>query len=222
MIRNLTNLFGYHIAALDGEIGRIKDFLFDDYLWIVRYAVVDTGQWLSGRNVLISPEAIRRPLWEDHAVPVNLSRQQVATAPPLSNELPISRQAELQLAQYYGWESYWLPGMAMAGPVTAPPMAPPPPQEPLDLDFNLRSVRQIVNYHIQASDRRIGHVDDFVAETDGWCIRYLLVNTRNWLPGRKVIISPGWVHRVEWTDSVVHIDMTSDQVKHSPEFTAAA
>lgn len=219
MIRNLTDLFGYHLAALDGEIGRIRDFLFDDYLWIIRYAVVDTGSWLSGRRVLISPEALRRPMWEERALPVNLSRQQIAVSPPLSDDLPISRQAEMQLSQYYGWESYWLPGMSPAGPALA--AIPLPPQGSIDVDFSLRSVRQVVNYHIHASDRRIGHVHDFVAETDGWCIRYLLVNTRNWLPGRKVIISPGWVHRVEWTDSVVYIDMTSEQILHSPEFTAA-
>jgi hypothetical protein len=61
MLRSLNNLGGYAIVAIDGPIGHVKDFYFDDEAWVIRYLSVDTGSWLSSRNVLISPIAIGKP-----------------------------------------------------------------------------------------------------------------------------------------------------------------
>src|SRR5687767_2340606 len=55
MLRNIKDLRGYVIRAIDGTIGKVDDFYFDDEDWGIRYLVVDTGSWLSGRKVLISP-----------------------------------------------------------------------------------------------------------------------------------------------------------------------
>ena len=55
MLRSIKQLHGAKLGASDGEIGHVKDFYFDDQNWAVRYVVADTGSWLPGRQVLISP-----------------------------------------------------------------------------------------------------------------------------------------------------------------------
>jgi hypothetical protein len=74
MLRSVKDLRGYIIGAIDGEIGQVHELYFDDQSWIVRYLVVDTGTWLPGRRVLLSPMALGQPDWETHVLPVGLTR----------------------------------------------------------------------------------------------------------------------------------------------------
>lgn len=116
MERNVNNLIGNNLDATDGEIGTVKDFYFDDQTWTIRYLVVNTGSWLSGRKVLISPNALLKHSWESGIFPVGLSREQVRNSPDIDTEKPISRQYEQELADYYPWEPYWGTGF-YPGPV---------------------------------------------------------------------------------------------------------
>jgi hypothetical protein len=97
MERNANNLIGYRLDAIDGEIGKVEDFYFDDKTWTVRYLVVRTGSWLSGLDVLISPEALVKHSWESALFPVNLTREQVRKSPATYTDQPVSRQHEEHL-----------------------------------------------------------------------------------------------------------------------------
>jgi hypothetical protein len=222
MLRSLKKIEGYHIAATDGELGKVKDFYFDDAWWVVRYFVVDTGDWLPGRRVLISPLSIGEPDWEGKVLPASLTREQVENSPGIERDKPVSRQHEEQLSSYYGWDPYWGVGAYAGAGVPPVPYSPPEPRLPrLRGDPHLRSVREVSAYHIEAEDGEIGHVDDFIAQTGDWAIRYLVADTRNWLPGRKVLLSPTWAKEVVWSDGRVRVDLTREQVKNSPPFDPA-
>jgi sporulation protein YlmC with PRC-barrel domain len=86
-------------------------------------------------------------------------------------------------------------------------------------DPHLRSTHDVSGYHIQAADGEIGHVEDFIIDDETWAIRYLVVDTRNWWPGNKVLISPKWIERVSWNESKVFVNLTREKIKHSPEYT---
>lgn len=227
MLRSAEEMIGYRILATDGEIGDLKDFYFDDKFWTIRYLVIDTGRWLPGKLVLISPLAAGEPDSEERRVPVTLTREQVKNAPTADSEQPVSRQYEASLRQYYGWPFYWVtptPGEIPAGvplggvpPVEAPDKGGVEPKG----DPHLRSVQEVVGYQIAAADGEIGHVEDFIADAKAWTIRYLVVDTRNWLPGRKVLVALPWVDAVEWTDRSVHVGLTKEQIKQSPEYDPA-
>ncbi len=60
MLWHASAIKGYAIQASDGAIGAVSDFLFDDVSWRVRWLVVDTGHWLSGRKVLLPPSVLGR------------------------------------------------------------------------------------------------------------------------------------------------------------------
>jgi hypothetical protein len=217
----MNEAIGYKVEASDDEIGSVKDFLFDDCFWGVRYVVVDTGHWLPGRKVLVSPLAVGEPDWRERSVPVSLTREQVEQSPNILSDQPVSRQKEEELHRFFGWAPYW--GPAAYSGVGVPPVAVPmftkgeEGEEPQG-DPSLRSMREVKNYHIHATDDSIGHVHDFIVETGDWGIRYLVVDTRNWLPGKKVLVAPTWIKDIRWADEQVYVDLTRDQIKDSPKF----
>jgi hypothetical protein len=85
-------------------------------------------------------------------------------------------------------------------------------------DVHLRSVEAVTGYHIHASDGEIGHVEDFLIDDADWSIHYLIVDTRNWWPGKKVLISPRSAREIDWTDKLVNLDVDRQRVKDGPEY----
>jgi len=222
MLHSANEIHNSVLEALDGDIGRCKDFLFDDRFWVVRYMVADTGKWLSGRRVLISPISLGRPDWRSGRLPVKLSRDKIKGSPPLETDQPVSRQYEIRWFDYFGWPYYWL-GPGAWGAVPNPSdlyeqqqEAAPEPIEPEE--SHLRSTEEVQGYRIEAQDGEIGHVEDFLLEEDSWTIRYLVVDTRNWLPGRQVIIAADWTGAIDWREKKVHVELDRDQIANSPEY----
>ena len=227
MLRSVREMQGYVLQARDGEIGRCKDFLFDQKHWTIRYMVADTGKWLPARKVLLSPISLDKPDWRAHVLPVRLTREEIETAPGLDADAPVSRQYELKYHAHYGWPYYWVgPGLwgpgDYPGPLYAEHRASQDRPEEEDADPNLRSVDEVTGYHIQAADGDIGHVEDLIADDGNWTIRYMVLDTRNWLPGRKVIVAPGWTESLDWGERKVVMGLTRKQIRESPEYDPAA
>jgi hypothetical protein len=220
MLRSVKDLRGYTIRATDEDIGRVHGFLFEDTSWIIRYLVVDTGTWLPGRQVLISPLALGQPDWNANALPVALTKEQVENSPPILEDQPVSRQMESDLFAYYGWSPYWASTTSVAALQSME--AEEKRRQAAQADPHLRSTREVIGYHIQARDGDIGHIDDFVAEDEVWTIRYLVIDTRNWLPGKKVLVAPAWAEAINWTEQSVEVDLKRETIKNSPEFNPSA
>lgn len=227
MLQILSGLKRMSIGASDGEIGRVRDAYFDDHQWTLRYLVVSAGSWLTGRRVLISPWAIRDVDWQAQRVDVALSREQVRNSPDMDADKPLSRQYETAYSDYFGYPYYWM-GMFAWGPVPFPKegaIADPAHEagrREKNGDPNLRSANEVERYHVEAVDGSIGHVDDFIFDDATWGLRYFVVDTRNWLPGRHVLISTDWVDRVSWEGRNAYVALTRDEVRNSPEYDAAS
>jgi len=221
MLTKAKTLKGYTLHALDGEIGKVKEFYFDDRHWTIRYLVADTGNWLSDRQVLISPHALGAMNKEERSIAIDLTKKQIENSPSLNSDKPVSRQFEEGYVDYYGWPVYW------GGPYAWGPSHYPlgdrekrsePVQGEKPWDSHLRSTHNVSGYHIQAADGEIGHVDDFIIDDETWAIRYLIVDTRNWWPGKKVLVAPQWIERVSWSESKVFVNLSREAVKRSPEY----
>lgn len=217
MLRSLKEIFGYDIHAVDGKFGTASDFYFDDNEWIVRYLVVDSGNILARRLVLISPQSIDTPKWTKAEVPVELTKDQINNSPDISTDLPISRQYETKLTDYYKWPVYWGLGHPAGAGLVTPAKTESKDEE--DTDPNLRSTSEVINYNISALDEDIGHIEDFVVDDETWNIRYAVVDTSNWLPlAKKVLISPAWIKSIDWKKEIVDVDLKKQTIKESPEF----
>jgi len=224
MLRSVKSLKGYKIGATDGAIGKVDSFLFHDSSWIIRYLVVDTGNWLPGRKVLISPVTLEQPVSEVKMLPVDLTREQVKSSPDIDMDKPISRQAEIELHEHYDWTPYWTGG-GFAAPVIEPSSEEKKRAAAVaseKADTSLRDTEEVIGYRIHATDGDIGHAEDFVIEDESWIIRYLVVDTRNWLPGRSVLIAPQWIEKISWSDSKIWIDLLKGQIKDSPRYDPSA
>lgn len=247
MLKNAKSLEGYELRARDGAIGTVKDIYFDDERWHVRYFVVETGAWLTGRRVLISPTAVAAPRWEQHALATGLSQEQVRNSPDIDTDRPVSRQQEAELHRYYAWPHYWAApalGTGYAAPI-APVVAPPAAalrslnqpdaaalaaqersgsggaaeaSETAKGDPHLRSAQVVRGYHVEATNGSIGHVEDFLIDDATWAMRYLLVDTRNWWPGKKVLVPLASIREIDWPSSTLRVDLTREAIKTGPEF----
>jgi uncharacterized protein YrrD len=225
MLVRVKALEGYKLGSLNGDIGKVKEFYFDDKYWTIRYLVADTGNWLTGRQVLISPYALVRVLKEEEEISINLTRDQIEKSPALASDKPVSKQFEGAYYGYYGWPMYW-GGPYMWG---AEPYLARDRKQQLEAasikeswDPNLRSTREVTGYHIQASDGKIGHVEDFIIDDETWAIRYLVIDTQNWWPGEKLLVSTRWIDRVSWSEQTVLIDLTQEVIRHSPKYSEDA
>src|SRR5664279_930043 len=107
MLSNAKTLKGYTLDSLDGEIGEVNEFYFDDRHWTIRYLVADTGNWLTGRQVLISPYALVAVVREEQHIAINLTKKQIENSPSLESDKPVSRQFEVDYYGYYDWPMYW-------------------------------------------------------------------------------------------------------------------
>jgi len=230
MLRHTSEIDGYAIGAMDGPIGRITDLLFDEVTWRVRWLVVDTGAFLSGRRVLLPPSALTNVNHIARQLSVNLTKQQIKDSPDTSTDQPVSSQMETNLYDYYGWSPYWSTGFYMGGyGYAGGPFTPSglgfhardregEVAHRLHGDRHLRSIQEITGYHIHARDGEIGHVADVLLEDGDWSIHYLVVDTQNWWTGKKVLISPRSIKSTDWATRTIGLDVDRQTVKDSPAY----
>jgi len=217
MRRSVNNITGYTIQAEDGKIGHLKDLYFDGRMWSIRYFVIDTGNWLPGRQVLLTPHVFNNPEWEIKTLPVDLTKKKIEDSPGIEQHKPVSRQLEIELFRYYGWSPYWISGLQpYAVSVSSPATDEEKPE--VDEDPSLRSTEEVIGYKVMAADGDIGHVEDFIIEDSNWSIPYLIVDTKNILPGKKVLISHEWVEEIIWDKRSIKVGLTRENIKNSPEY----
>jgi len=228
MLQNIKQLYGKKLGASDGDIGHIKDFYFNDHTWAVRYVVADTGNWLSGRQVLISPHAFGSIHPAGKAMLVKLTRKQIEDSPAIETHKPVSQQFEEDYHRYYGWPYYWegdgLWGGMRGFPIldlppnfspAGPPAATGPKAE--RADAHLWSTQAVTGYHLQATDGITGHVHDFLMDDKSWAINQLVIKTGHRFTGKEVQLPMSQVDRISYKESTVFVKLTMEAVEKSPE-----
>lgn len=228
MIRSIKHLRGYDIAASDGELGDVHDIFFDDHSWKARYLVVDTGNWLPGRRVLVSPQAIGNVDDDNKRLALSLTKDEIKNSPGVESDAPVSRQNEIALAEHFRWPRYWEEypsGMGMVPMIPhlqhqAAGSAPRAQDDHLvpQGDPNLRSATEVEGYHVAARDGDIGHIDDLLFDDSDWVLRFLVVDTKNWWPGKKVLVAPAWTRGIDWADEKLHVAAERDTIKQAPTY----
>jgi hypothetical protein len=245
MLHSMTDLENCTIGATDGFIGHVKDLYFDDDAWVIRYLIVETGEWLSRRRVLISPFSINQPNWQEKILPAAITQDQVKHSPNIDTDKPVSRQHEIGYLGYCGYPYYWgggglwgaslYPSMMLSGlgyggtsrdyrreqAQKAQTDAEMDAERHQDDDPHLRSGNAVLKYHVHATDGDIGHVQGLLIDEKTWSIRYMIVDTSNWWLGHEVLIAPEWISDMNWAASKVTVDLTRQAVKDSPAYDSA-
>jgi hypothetical protein len=241
MLLEISELNRLKVDANDGAIGPVRDVYFDDVRWVIRHMVIAAGGWLDGRRVLISPMSVSGVDWAGKTMHVKLTRKQVMDSPRVDTDKPLSRQQEIDYYNHYGYASYWegtrLSSLAMypipwvgASPDAVFVRGTLPDdviarerKALLDIEresgrTHLRSGREMLAYQLMARDGPIGRVENLLFDDQTWGIRWMVVDTRNWLPGKRVVIATSWVDQVSWSEREVVLNVSREAVEAGPEY----
>ncbi len=220
----LKTLIGYKVTATDGDVGTVEDFYFDDETFEIRYIVIKTLEWF-GKKVLLPPQAMLEPIWQYNRIPVNLTTDAIKNGPAIDSVKPVSRKKEKELFNFYNWIPYW--SLNTPGHLWYPPtdvilknkiLAAIDEKESDNCDKHLRSFNEVKGYGIIAKDEKCGHLDDFIISSENAILTYLVVDTKDWLPSKNVLLSNEWVKSFDWNEEKIHVDVEKSQIENSPEF----
>ena len=214
MLCDLKSLIGSPVVATDGETGSVRSFLFDDQSWKVRYVVVDVGNWLKRRDVVLPITALEKPDWTAATCRAHLTKEQVRNSPDVDAEKPVSRQQEIAMRDYFGPLACWVDsefGMSsMPTGIEYPVKTPGAP--------HLRSTSRVTGYHVWATDGDFGVLEGFVMDEAIWHVGYLDVRGGDWLHNRSVLIPTRWVQSVSWAELCIHLHQTKAGTEFEREF----
>ncbi|HEX3019830.1 MAG TPA: PRC-barrel domain-containing protein [Chitinispirillaceae bacterium] len=238
MFRGARHCYNLAVEATDGPVGRVEQFLFDDQNWAIRYIIVDIGSWILGKRVLISPASVVETRRDQ--ILLKNTMEQIQNSPSVDTANPVSRLEEQRLHNYYSWPFYWVypAGYNSLGAALYPGLTRPYAYQPLQDDYamaeqallkenqleeeirksHLRKTKEVSGYAIQATDEQIGHVEDFIVDDTHWVIRYLVIETRNIIPGKRVLIAPQWTRGIDWNEAMIYVDFDRETIKDGPEF----
>ena len=201
MLRSGKKLIGFAVHAIDGKIGEIRDFIFDEKEWIVRYAEVDIGNWVSGKVVLLSSMILGPTALS--TIDTKLTIGQIEKCPTIDPHIMPTRKYEEELHNYFDWNYYWAQQSDMSQ---------------YQISYKLQRIKAIKGFRIKALDGEIGHLDDLLIDDIKWNVRYCVVNTGSWLPGKKVLVSPSWGGMIDDSASEIQIDVKQEKIRTAPQF----
>jgi len=208
MIVAARHTYGAALEGVGGRLGTLYDILFDDQSWKIRHLVVSIDRWFYGRQVLVDPGVAEHGEWEYRRVRVRMTRDEIRHCPPAETDLPVSRRHDIDAGRLLVWEAYWAGGLdASAAPAGDP---------------HLRSTKELTGLHIHCTDGMLGHVDDFAIDDGAWTISRLVVETRNWWPGKRVLLEPSAIHAIHWEDGQIYLALPRHAVVTRPAYQGAA
>ena len=230
MLRSINEMIGYELLIEGKSVGKCKDLLFDDDCWTIRYSLADTGKWLLDKKVLISPLMISNMDWSSRIIDLNISKEQLEDCPSQNVDEPVSRAYETKLHQFFRYPAYWASD-GLWGHAAFPTdvsisidseIDENPIHEPIlaiEEKNHLRSFKKVKRYSIHTLDGDIGHLEDIVVDSQTWALRYIVVDTRNWIPGgKKVMLSLNWVDNISLLNAHLSVNLSKEKIKESPEF----
>jgi len=224
MLCTLDSLRRLQLGATDGDIGLVRDVLFDDKDWAVRYLAANAGQWMFGKRVLIGVEALGRPALHTLTLPVAMRIQDVREQPEV-DEVPVTRLREVALRQHHGWPAYWGKALAEEGIPAIPEgdgrtlTTGPEAQAVLGMDPTaqaavLFSVRELEGFAVADRDGAFGTLADAVIDVEGWTIAYWIIDTP--AAGRRTLVSPQWTAGVDRVGRMVRLNLDRTRTTQAP------
>jgi uncharacterized protein YrrD len=209
MLHTLKELVGFTVLATDGEIGTVRDFLFDDVSWMISYVVVDVGNWFNRQYVVLAISAVEQPDRTKKIFHVRLTKEQVRDSPDTDTEKPVSRQQEIAMEEYFGKLAVWVQNvLAQEDPIPTGRKYPVHTQE----DPHLRSAWHLIGYKVWATDGEIGRLEGLIKDEASWHIGYLDVEAGEWFPDHSMLIPTSWIKSVSWDDCRVNLQHTREGI----------
>lgn len=230
MLRKLSSLKGFKVEGKGEELGKIEDFYFDEDYFTLRYLLIDTGSWLKDEKTLISTDALEEIDYQSKKLKVNLNTETLKEGPSLEKNKPISQIMEEKLTEHFNWPVYWIAPTSNISRIAKENKRKEEissfnnqAEEENDMsdrkkESNLRSFDEIKGYYLKTDDKEFGHLKDLFVDEENWLIRYLLIDTCNFLPCKDVLIAPEWIIDISWNQRNIHVNKTKKEIKKAPAY----
>lgn len=218
MYRSINQLRHYKTLTTDNESCAIEDVFFNQKSWDIHYIVIETGSWLMDREILLHPDIVKEVIDKDKKLVLPMTKEKVVESPAVNSVLPIAQEAELLLAKYWEWVPKDTPGplpYEAGDTIEAETDTETKAFSEDAAKSKLRSWKEVEGYTIHAVDSKFGHIEDLLFD-DNWRICYAVVDTRNWIPGKKVLLPVREIEKIRWSEHALHVDATSELVKTAP------
>jgi hypothetical protein len=224
MEHTINGLIGCRMEARDGDGGRVDDVYFDDQSWTVRYLVLKTDDWLSGRKVLIAPLALLEDGGLTGVFRVNLTQDQIRNSPDIETDKPVSRQQEIELYGHYSWKGYWESGFYAqgVGEIKEVRNIPQNVRSGGAVDLHLRATSYVTGFHVHGTDGEFGYICNFVIDDRTWKMLNLVVDTGHLPVGKKVLVAVDHIIQLQWNDSEIYLNETKTDIEKSAVFEPSA
>lgn len=217
----------YHLESRNGEMGPVKDVYFDDVSWKIRYFVVDTRRWLPGRKVLLSPSSLTALSESERLLKTNLTREEVKDSPSIEDELPVSRQHELALSDYFGWPQYWYANEPLGYPFAVSGL-----DFGLEAEGTMQTLRKAASERIQRSDKHLRSAKEILEYTLVFTngkklpVNDLFIAFRDWTIGLVEVVIDGerkvfpsvFARDISYEDATISVDLKTEDVQGSFSF----
>ena len=183
----------------------------------VQYLVVEANTPSGKQKVLLTPSVVEQADWQNRRLQVRLDQAQIIKAPRFDKAMPVSRRKLLEAER---WAARSSVGVQAASPAAA---VPADESVGAERGTHLRSLREVRRYYVEATDGNVGRIADVILDDQAgrparWRLLNLVIDTGNWLLGRKRCISPRWATAVCWEDQVVCLRLTQQQIMDAPDF----
>lgn len=211
-LRNLHDLSHYSLLAADGEIGRIRALFFDDATGDVRYLMVASPGWFQGQPMLISPIAVGEVSDSRKTISIELTREQIASAPRFNPDRPISRAYEQAYFEHYNWPAYWEQANGTVKPSAQPPVGSS------NEAVGLCNSQHCTGVDVLADQSIVGRLEQLIVDVQYWQLRYLVINTCGLVEDKTLLINLGWVERMDLQRKRVRINIHRQVIQHAPSF----
>lgn len=193
-------------------IGEILDLIVEADQWDVRY--IEVGLFQPKGQVdktLISPLSVigmepQRPLLR-----TNLSLQQMDSCPPNPDWRTISRSYQKQLAEHFGWQSFWQDENQQEDVATEKPFPDTGNQE---TKTDLIHAAKMLQMRIESQNGPAGVMRDLLVDTNSWKISYASADPHTWLPRASSLFPTKWIKQLDWRGMTMQVDLNSASARH--------
>lgn len=227
MKRRIKYLRHFSVRTKDGKKAKIKDFLFDEKQWKVRYAEVDFGSLFKEKRVLIPRVFLQTPDEGTSLIDIELTKEQIDKFPAPEAHKPVSRQLEEKIHDYYDLKYYWAMDIVPLGGSSAGFFPPRPVKAPekivreTDIDTQLRSFKEVKGYSLQAEDGRFGELYDLIVDDTDWQVVWVVIDTEGWLPwSKKVMAAVEHLGEIDYADEDVYMKLKKEKLENAPALKA--
>ncbi len=231
MLNELERLYDLEVTIDNETIGNVSSVLFDDRSWDIDYLIIDVGDWLRERHILLSTQCLKIPDWDNEQIEANVTKKKVEQSPTINLSEPVSEKRLLQLHQYYGWTPF-RPGLMPLAPTPIIPVSmiesgatryklvkkSKGKEEHPEKTIHLRSSKEILDYSVVSNTEEFGNVEDILFNAMDWKIRYLIIDVSDWFDKEHRLIPVDWIESMKWIEQKITVDVSKEKVENAPEF----